>query len=233
MKKFYRHNLLLKFLSLLVALILWATIKGGEKEEALLSLDLEIVNMPAKLITDNDQDRGLQVKISGPRARMKKIIKEYPRIYPLDASSAKVGWHSYPINLEKNVAKLPRGVRIVNVDPYIFRVRYRERQKKEVKVVLDLKGNPTPPFRLSNVDFTPKKVVVSGRKSALKNIQQISSKQINLAEVETNINGKFGLITNELESKGLRLESEPFIEVDIEVVKEKKKNVRRKPRPKK
>lgn len=218
MRKFFTHNLPLKLFSLFLALILWASVKGGEEAEMELALAVEVVNIPSHLVVTSDLPKELRVKLRGPRNRLRRLAQVYPRLYPIDVSTAKPGWQNIPVRLAQQVAELPRGVAVVGTEPYLFRILFEEKRKKEVAVRLQLVGRPEPPYRLGQIRYAPRQVVVSGAPSALTRLEEVVSDPVDLRGAEHSVSGKVGLA---LPDRAISVEGPPFIEVNIEVVEEK------------
>ncbi len=226
MRRILTDNIGLKLFSLFVAVLLWASVKGGEEREGVLVLSVEPINLPPNLVVVNDIPKDLRIKVRGPRMRIEKLIKEYPRVYPLDLSNAVPGRHTYPVNLEDAVGKMPPGVKVTHLDPYLFRVHVAKRGRKNVPVRLDIVGRPSPPFKVGKINYDPKEVTISGPESEIRKLRKVETVPIDLNGVEHTVNGKFGLKPFNSDSK-IRVEGPALVYIEIEIIEEKPRDDKR------
>ena len=70
-------NWVLKCLSFLFAIFLWYFVAGEDKVDVNISVPVEIVNLPHKLIISNQFKKQLDVLVSGQRSIIRSIAEQH------------------------------------------------------------------------------------------------------------------------------------------------------------
>lgn len=84
-------------------------------------------------------------------------------------------------------ASLATGVNLaapveLTVSPEKIKVKLEERTRKAVPVEVPVYGNPLHGYELSEIKISPQQVIISGPKSLVANINQVSTFEVNLSE---------------------------------------------------
>jgi hypothetical protein len=115
-----RHNLGLKFLSLLLAALLWLFVTAGEEKEVSFRAPVVMRNIPAGLTLAGAPPAAVDVRVRGSNVLLAKVRTERPALY-LDLKGAAEGISEFP-NLAPMLG-LPEGVIVTRLSPAVIAVR--------------------------------------------------------------------------------------------------------------
>ncbi len=113
------ENLSYKIVAFFVTLILWITILGRRDIVLTKEVDLEFLLPPAMSLIENNIDRKIEVKVSGPRIALKKFAQN-PGTITVDLSRSQAGLNRALIT-PRNV-EVPFGVKVLSVYPEVVNV---------------------------------------------------------------------------------------------------------------
>ncbi len=120
------NNLLYKLVAFFVALAIWVTTTQGRKDTILLrTMDLEFLLKPTLVMT-SIIERSVRVKVSGPRASLKKFSQSAQTI-TLNLNNESAGLKH--IEIKPSDLNLPMGVRLVSLQPSSFDLEIKDIQK--------------------------------------------------------------------------------------------------------
>jgi YbbR domain-containing protein len=114
------HNLGLKALSLLLAVVLWLFIAADRETERSVSVPVMVGNVPPSLSLAVKPPSTIDVRIKGPRMLVMKSVAEGPQLL-LDLKGSREGTISFPS--PGALINLPEGVRVTRVVPASMEVR--------------------------------------------------------------------------------------------------------------
>lgn len=113
------ENLSYKFVSLLIAFILWVTILGRRDFTLSKTIDVEIQTATGYAVSSQSAE-SVKVKVSGPRTALKKFMDSgMSQLINIDVSHLKAG----EVDLEVPIKKIdvPFGVKVISVRPALIR----------------------------------------------------------------------------------------------------------------
>lgn len=123
-KSVFTENLSFKFVSLVIALILWVSILGRRDFIVTKVLEVDFVAAPTAQVSWQSAER-IKVKVSGPRAALRKFIEGgFSTILTIDLSQRAPGKHLVSLDAER--FDIPFGSKLVNVQPREIEVEIRE-----------------------------------------------------------------------------------------------------------
>lgn len=98
----------------------------------------------------------------------------------------KEGQYSIPVSASlTSTANLSAPVELV-VSPEKINVKLEERTRKAVPVEVPVYGNPLHGYEIDEIKFSPQQVIISGPKSLVANIKQVSTYEVDLSEKNEN-----------------------------------------------
>jgi len=118
--KTVRHNLGLKAMSLLLAVMLWLFVAAGREAVISRSVPVVIENIPSGLVVAGNPPSIIDVRVKGPRILLFKSRME-PLALLLDLEGSKEGTTSFPS--PGALLSLPEGLRVTRVTPAAIEVR--------------------------------------------------------------------------------------------------------------
>jgi len=84
------------------------------------------------------------------------------------------------IPITASMVRLPNGLRPTSIQPDVVKVRLEEEDRKTVRVKLRIVGEPRDNYRLGEIQIDPPQVGISGPKSAIADVDFISTEPIDV-----------------------------------------------------
>lgn len=206
------RNFSLKLLSLLFAFGLWAFVNFGERDtEEALKVPLELRNIPASLVITSPRVDFIDVRVVGPRTLLGRIDRSRLSI-PLDLQGVRPGPAVFRVAGES--LNMPRGVRVVRINPAVVTLDLERVGRKTVPVQLRFDGEPPKGFKLVSARVSPEAVELTGPAKDVGDIEMVFTSKLSIAEAEA------GVIKQSLplESVGDYLSfSTPRVDVEVRI----------------
>jgi len=127
------ENFSYKMVALFISLILWLTILGRRDFVLSKKIDIELQTGPKQVVVAQTADN-IRVKVSGPRAALKKFM-DNPQTQSILIDISERGEGVLDIDIPLNKIDVPMGVRILGVRPNVIRaeVSTKSEHKTETK----------------------------------------------------------------------------------------------------
>ena len=123
MKRDWSHyvteNFSYKMVALFISLILWLTILGRRDFVLSKKIDIELQTGPKQVVVAQTADN-IRVKVSGPRAALKKFM-DNPQTQSILIDISERGEGVLDIDVPLNKIDVPMGVRVLGVRPNVIR----------------------------------------------------------------------------------------------------------------
>jgi YbbR domain-containing protein len=216
-KRFFTKNWGLKLISLILALFLWLTVIGEEKNksEKALTVPLEIHNRPQHLILVERPPQTVDVIIRASNRTLPEISALNVHVV-LDLSTASIAQSQYALN--QNMVSLPAGAEVKEISPSLVNLKWEIRRDILVPVKADTHGQLPEGLRLTNTVCVPSKVMIYGPESKIKDDLIVKTSLIDLSQVQDSMEILTDLI---LPDPDLRL-VDSGTKVQVRLVVEKK-----------
>lgn len=128
-KQVLTENISYKLVSLVIALILWATILGRRDFALSKTIDIEI-QPPSGVAVVQQSVESVKMRLVGPRAGLKKFMESnVSQLVIVDASDRKPGEHE--VEISTSSIEIPFGVRVVSIKPRTVTFRLSNKDSKE------------------------------------------------------------------------------------------------------
>lgn len=174
------RNLALKSLSLLIAFGLWTFVNFGERDtEESLKVPLELRNIPAHLMLTSPRVDFIDVRVSGPRTLLGRIDRNRLSL-ALDLNGIRPG-NPAVFRIATELLNLPRGVRVLRINPSQVTLELERVGHKSVPVHLRLVGKPSPDLQLVDTKVSPDTVQVTGPASDVEDVQRASTEALDIS----------------------------------------------------
>jgi YbbR domain-containing protein len=180
-EKFFRRTRkdiwLFRAVALVISIILWITVLGGERVEInkVIYLDYQT---PEHLMISNNAPREMTIRVAGPQA----FIKDFEtRKITKTIDLTKAEQREYEVSITDQILDLPLGLHIVSIPQQSIMVRLDRAAWKRVPVRASFQGNLPEGFRVSNVTLKPSTVEIRGPESRLRSIDSLLTEGITLA----------------------------------------------------
>jgi YbbR domain-containing protein len=175
----FRRNALGKIAALAVAFILWLFVNAGKRETEMLQFPIEFRNTPehSVLVTREHID-SVSVKLNGPGALLASLDGRRAPIV-IDLAGVELG-SEMRVKIRDEMIRVPRGVRIVDIEPSRIPVRLEEIRYATVPVHLTRSGEPADGYKVETVRLMPSSVVVSGPASTVDDLHVVETEPLDL-----------------------------------------------------
>jgi YbbR domain-containing protein len=173
------RNLALKLLSLLIAFGLWTFVNFGERDsEQSLKVPLQLRNIPAHLMITSPRVDFVDLRVVGPRTLLGRIDRNRLAI-DLDLNGVRPGPAVFRVGAE--ALNLPRGVKVVRINPSQVTLELERIAHKSVPVHLRLVGKLPPDLQVVDSKVAPETVQVTGPASDVEDVHAANTEAVDLS----------------------------------------------------
>ncbi len=209
---FLFRDWLLRLLSLLLAGILWFFFGGEEMIDKSIVVPVEIINLPHNLVLSSPYKRDLEVTLRGPRPTIAELSeRRLTRI--INLADARPG--SLVIENTPGVVEVPRGVTVQRMQPSSIILSLDRLERKSLPIEARTIGTVKKGYYLKSVQTSPKVLTITASQTALKHLEKLYTRPINLTGFSSSVNLQVPL---ELSSKLVDLIGETSVTVGVRVM---------------
>ena len=173
------RNLGLKFLSTLVAILLWLVVAGERVVERVMRAPVEFQNLPAGLELVGSPPDTVEVRLRGSSGALSRMAAGDMSAV-LDLATARPGRRLFHIT--QNQVSVPYGLEIVQVGPSTLTMEFEVSGIRTVPVEPDIDGRPASGYEVTKVTSDPVTVEVAGPESALKRLQAAITEPVSVTD---------------------------------------------------
>ena len=210
---FLTKHWLLKLLSLIIGASLWYFVVGQDQVDMIVTIPLELHNLPAELVIANQYKKDIEVAIRGPR-RLIQEMRQQNISRPVDLSKAAPG--TVAVKNDSDSIRFPQGIAVQRVQPANITLLVDRLVHKDFTITPVTKGKPATGFVLENLTLNPPRITVTGPQTMLDRETALKTSTINLDALDRSTTFQVHLNLNEAL---LKLIGETVIEANI-VLKE-------------
>ena len=172
----FRH-LGLKFLSIVLAALIWLLVSGEQVVERVLRIPLEFTNLPPQLELVGDTPAVVDVRVRGSSGTLSRIAAG-ELVAVLDLRGARTGQRLF--HLSSTDVRAPFGVEVVQIAPSNVSVMFEESASRMVPVVPEVEGEPADGYVVGTVSADPATVEVVGPASAVARLTQAITEPVSV-----------------------------------------------------
>jgi YbbR domain-containing protein len=170
-------NFIIKFFSVVFALLLWLHVVARGKSEVNFVVPLELKDIPKEMVVVGDVPAYADVRLQGQEGIVKGLsTKDIGAYIPL--SDAKEGENVFSLT-PANV-KVPGNITVVMISPSEVKMRLERLVKKALPVRPQIAGKPAPGYTLYKVEIAPANVRVEGPESFIRRTHAVSTEAIDI-----------------------------------------------------
>jgi YbbR domain-containing protein len=188
-----RHRLGAKLFATVCAFVLWFFVNAGERETQVMPFPIEFRNLPERSIQTNpDRVDTVAVRLNGPGPLLASLdTKRSPIV--LDLSHAEIGT-DFRLKVRDEMIRIPRGVRILDIEPSRIPVRLERVKRVSVPVTLAPVGEPRDGYKVQTLKAVPDKVQVSGPASLVDRLTALETEPFDLTDLAASAQRTVGLV---------------------------------------
>lgn len=212
MRSWLTRNLLLKALSLAVAVGIWLWVTGEEKLEFSFPAPLLLQNLPSQVALATPPPDQVVVRLRAPEALLKRLAAGDIDAR-LDLTGLTPGSHQIPLTPER--VRVPFGAEVVKVSPEVVTLAAEPRVLREVPVEPRVEGRLPPGLAVGRVSVEPPRVAVEGPAGAVAALRHVSTERVPLEGHR----GAFSVSVNAVAGHPLlRVVPEAPVSVNVQIV---------------
>ena len=176
------NKTLLKILSVLIALGMWVMVVSGHEETKEMTVPVRLINIQQGKVAISDFPN-VSINIKGA-ARLMQSLTNSDVLLDIDVSGFTDG-QSIRRVLTSDF-KTPLGLEVADVNPSELRITLDNVTAKEVRVLPSIIGEVKQGYMVESITLKPNSVTVTGAKTVLSQLENISTMPINLSERNEN-----------------------------------------------
>lgn len=176
------NKTLLKILSILIALGMWIMVVSGHEEIKEMTVPVKLVNVSSGKVAISDYPN-VSINIKGA-ARLMQSLSNSDVLLDIDVAAFPHGQSIRRI-LPADF-KTPLGLEVVDVKPSELRITLDNITLKDVRVIPAFIGEVKQGYMVESITLKPNSITVTGAKSVLSKLENISTIPINLSERNEN-----------------------------------------------
>ena len=209
------RNLGLKFLSTLVAIMLWLIVAGERVVERVMRAPVEFQNLPAGLELVGNPPDTVEVRLRGSSGALSRMAAGDMSAV-LDLTTARPGRRLFHITSSQ--VTVPYGIEIVQVGPSTLTVEFELSGIRLVRVEPDIDGRPAQGYEVIEVKSDPDTVEVAGPETALKLLQAAITEPVSVVDQTRSVRE---VVTIGVPDSSLRLRSPQTAVVTVTIAPRK------------
>lgn len=191
-----RRNVTAKVFALAFAFVLWFFVNAGKRETQVFQFPIELRNIPERTVLANrDRLDSVAVKLNGPGALLASLDSRRSPI-AVDLSTVKIGEEAR-LKITDEMIHVPRGVRVLDVEPSRVSLRLEGVREATVPVHLARKGEPASGYRVGSISVTPAEATVSGPASAVEAIETVDTETIDIGGLSQSVGRTVALVRDD------------------------------------
>lgn len=182
--RFFSTHLMLKGVSVVIAIVLWAIALGSRVVEENIEVPVEILTA-ADIVPANEIPDQVVFRVSGPKAFLRGMLerKEQPIRVNLTTEKPRI----VPVRFSADNIRLPLGVKVLSINPSGVLVKLETVKRREVPVRLELRGSPADGFKITKTELSPEFVRVKGPETRVDQLAEISTVPVQLTDASRSI----------------------------------------------
>jgi len=190
-----RRNLVAKGFAGLFAFMLWFFVNAGKRDTQVFQFPIEIKGVPEQFVLVGDRIDAVAVKLNGPGALLTSLDARRPPI-TLDLSDVEPGT-DVRRKIRDDMIRVPRGVRVVDIEPGRVAVRLEEVRQVTLPVRLARSGEPAEGYRIDSIKVVPAYVMVTGPASTMETVRAIETEPLDVNGLTASIERTVALVRAE------------------------------------
>ncbi|HUO84582.1 MAG TPA: CdaR family protein [Thermoanaerobaculia bacterium] len=190
------HNLTIKIVALLLAVLTWGVISAQRRERTFergFDVPIALVGVPRDLIVTTPLPESISVRLRG-RISVLRALSSQNLESTLDLSNSDPG--EVDIAITPQQLNIPAGVEVVSIDPSRVTLRLEGRKQRLVPIRPYLVGELPQAYEVGEVTVSPEHALISGPESLIRDFTEVVTERIILSGRTTSFRQPVGLVAD-------------------------------------
>jgi len=159
LQRLFAHNVLLKVVSLLLAILLWLAVARDPVAEVEMRVPIEFQNLPDNLEIDSANSTEVQIRVRGPE-RVIHRLQAADVHAGINLATVRPGERTF--DLSSSQIHVPQDLEVVQIIPGQFHLSFDERETRLIDVQPRVTGTFASGQRVTQVIADPPHVTITG-----------------------------------------------------------------------
>jgi len=189
-QRIWSKEWVLKFISLVLATMLWWFVGGEDIVDKNVMVPIEIINLPRDLVISNQFKKEIEVTLSGPRSAIQEMAnKAVAR--QINLSTATPGTNV--IENDNSSIQVPRGVTVLRIQPTSIILSLDKLIQKQFPVTPVTSGDVAAGFVMERLVMNPDVINITGPETILTQADELMTEIIDLNGLKESKNAQVPL----------------------------------------
>jgi len=207
-------NLLLKILSIALAIGIWLLVIGEEKLEFSFPAPLVLRGLPETMALAQMPEDQVVVRLRAPEALLKNLTAGDIDAR-LDLTGLTPGEHLVP--LRRNQVSIPFSAELLTVTPEVVAVIVEPKVSREIPVDARVDDKPPEGVRIAGIEVEPSQIAVEGPESAVSAVRIVRTERVLIGDRRESFETQVNILSG---NPLLRLVGEGVVTVKVNLVSE-------------
>ena len=181
-QRIFVHNIGLKLVSLLLAIVLWFRVARDPIAEVEMRVPIEFRNLPDSLEVDSASFTEAQIRVRGPGRVIHRLQVADVRA-EIDLASVRPGERTF--DLTGRQVHVPQEVEVVQIIPGQFHLSFDSRATRVVEVRPSVTGNFASGLRVAQRIADPPNVMITGPRRRVEAVEAAITDPVDASGVMT------------------------------------------------
>ena len=182
LQRTFGHNVVLKLVSLLLAIGLWLVVARDPIAEVEIKVPIEFHNLPDNLEIDSASFTEAQIRVRGPERMIHRLQISDVRA-EIDLTSVRPGERTF--DLTGRQIHVPQDLEVVQIIPGQFHLSFDDRETRVVEVRPRVIGNFASGMRVAQVIANPPNVVITGPRRRVEAVEAATTDPVDVSGAMT------------------------------------------------
>ena len=178
------RHLGLKCVSLIIGLVIWLIVAGGQTVERGLRVPLELEQFPSGLELQGEAPTFVDLRVRGAAGTVSRMLPG-DAVAVLDLSGATPGRHLF--QLRPDLVRVPFGVEVVQVLPATVAIVFEASDTRIVPVVPVVSGDPAEGYIAGKTMSDPDAVEITGPASSIASVTEAITEAVSVEGARGNV----------------------------------------------
>ncbi len=177
MERIWTKDWVLKFVSLLLATVLWYFVGGEDTVDKNVTVPIEIINLPRDLVISNQFKKDIEVTVSGPRSVITEMTNRAVT-RQINLSNATPGTNV--VENDNDSIPVPRGITVLRIQPSSIILSLDKLIQKQFQVMPVTTGDVAAGYEFEQMNMTPDVITITGPETILSHVDALLTETIDL-----------------------------------------------------